>query len=213
MLVSALSLQAEKTPQGTGSGTPSKKEHVAVNTLGHSGITEEEAVALTDALRAEVGRTGKFRVMERSQMDQVLAEQGFQQSGACSDQACLVEMGQILGVGYIITGNIGKVGSTYSINIRLVDVRTSEIVREVTRNHRRSKDALLTRVIPGLGREVAGVHDEGKANRTAAIATIGGAVAVAVAVPVIIVLSRDESDGNGGGGGEGQEWTEVWVKW
>jgi curli biogenesis system outer membrane secretion channel CsgG len=60
-------------------------ESVAVCDLSSSGVTKAEAVSLTDALRSELIKSGKYQVMERGQMEQILKEQGFQQSGACSE--------------------------------------------------------------------------------------------------------------------------------
>jgi len=86
-----------------------------------------ENLALTDRFRAEVLAMPNIRVMERAQMDVILKEQGFQQSGACNTQECLVQMGQLLGVDKIIVGNIGKLGSTFVINARIIELRTGQI--------------------------------------------------------------------------------------
>lgn len=59
-------------------------------------------------------------------MQDILKEQGFQQSGCVSD-ACIVEVGQLLGVRYMVAGSIGKLGRTYTMSIRLIDVQTGEI--------------------------------------------------------------------------------------
>jgi curli biogenesis system outer membrane secretion channel CsgG len=68
------------------------------------GVTENEALSLTDALRSELGKSGKYQVMERSQMDDILKEQGFQQSGACDEASCAIEIGKILAVNFIGVG-------------------------------------------------------------------------------------------------------------
>jgi len=72
--------------------------------------------------------------MEREEMKQILAEQGFQQSGACSDEACMVQPGKLLGVQQIIAGSIGKVGSMYLINLRMFDVTTGKLIRAISRD-------------------------------------------------------------------------------
>ena len=64
--------------------------NIAVNSLASSGISADEAGSLTNTLRSELGKTGKYSVMERSQMEEVLKEQGFQQSGACVEATCAI---------------------------------------------------------------------------------------------------------------------------
>jgi TolB-like protein len=97
-----------------------------------SGITSEDAELLSDRLRIELFNTGKFTVMERSQMQEILKEQGFQQSGACTDEGCMVELGKLLGVQQLIGGSIGKLGSMYLVNLRCIDVKTAKIVAVVS---------------------------------------------------------------------------------
>jgi hypothetical protein len=80
----------------------------------------------------EFFKTGSVDVMERDQMSEILKEQGFQQSGACSNEACMIEMGQILGVQKLVTGSIGRVGSMYLLNIRMIDIKTAKITRTVS---------------------------------------------------------------------------------
>lgn len=128
---------------------------VAVAELEGRGLAEGEAFTLTDALRSYLINTNVFRVMERGKMDLVLKEQGFQASGACTDEACLVEMGQLLGVDHLVTGSIGKVGTTYSVNIRMINIATGEIVRTANKFYKGEIDGLLTKIIPDIAQDFA----------------------------------------------------------
>lgn len=110
----------------------SERLSVAVSDLEPHAVDKASAAIITDRLRSEMVNTGRFRVMERGEMEAVLSEQGFQQSGACSDQACLVEVGQLLGVSHVVAGTIGKVGRLFTLSLRIIDVRTGEIVRVVS---------------------------------------------------------------------------------
>jgi TolB-like protein len=111
------------------------KENIAVLTLKNaSGVKAGEAEVISDRLRGEFFNTGKVNVMERDQMQEILKEQGFQQSGTCTDEACLVQMGQMLGVKKIATGSIGKLGSMFMVNMRMVDVQTGKITKVVSRD-------------------------------------------------------------------------------
>ncbi|MBI5805926.1 hypothetical protein HZA73_07760 [candidate division TA06 bacterium] len=117
---------------------------VAVMDMEPKGVPENEVSALSDRLRTELFRTGAFDVMERGKMQDVLKEQGFQQSGACNTDACAVEIGQLIGVQKIIGGSLGKVGKTYTVNLRMIDVKTGRIERSVTEDYTGEIDKLLT---------------------------------------------------------------------
>jgi len=94
-----------------------------------SGLSPQEVSMLTDKLLNEFVNTKFYKVVERSKRDEILKEQGFQQSGACDQGACLVEAGQLLGVQKMVGGTIGKLGVMYVVELRIMDVKTGEIDR------------------------------------------------------------------------------------
>ncbi|MDP8207832.1 MAG: CsgG/HfaB family protein [Candidatus Electryonea clarkiae] len=93
-----------------------------------SGISDSYQRPLTDRLRQEILSTGAFTVVERNVMVEILEEQGFQLAG-CTTNDCAVEAGKLLGVECIIAGSIGKVGYTHTINLRMISVESSEILK------------------------------------------------------------------------------------
>src|SRR4030042_3947404 len=100
--------------------------YLGVNEFVGSNISKSEIIALTDRLRLELFNTGKFSVIEREMMNEILTEQGFQQTGCVSNE-CMVEIGKLIGVQQIVGGTISKVGETYSVSARIVSVETGEI--------------------------------------------------------------------------------------
>ncbi|MBD3391647.1 MAG: hypothetical protein GF418_06325 [Chitinivibrionales bacterium] len=108
----------------------SGRETIAVLELHCNGIPGGECAGLSNRLRSELFETRRFDVVERSRMDDILKEQGFQQTG-CTDEACAIEIGQLLNVKAIALGSVDKVGSTISVTARLVDVSTGKIRHSV----------------------------------------------------------------------------------
>jgi hypothetical protein len=133
-----------------------QRTNIAVMTLkASSGVTEGEAEIITDRLRAELFNTGAVNIMERDQMTAILKEQGFQQSGACTDEACMVEMGKLLGVQQMYTGSIGKIGSIFMINLRIIDVQTGQVLRAVSRDINGME--VVVSNLPGISKELVGL--------------------------------------------------------
>jgi hypothetical protein len=108
-----------------------------------SGLASNEATMLTDKLLNELVTDGFYRVVERSKRDEILKEQGFQQSGTCDQGSCLVEAGQLLGVQKMVGGTIGKLGSLYDVELRVIDVKTGEIDVAFSRQYSSDVSALL----------------------------------------------------------------------
>jgi len=116
---------------------------IAIVELDALGVARPEAQALSDRLRYELHSSGSFTVIERALMDQILKEQDFQQTG-CVSTECIVEVGKILAVENMLGGSISKVGSTYSVSVRLVSVETGEIVGSAQKDFHDEIDYLLT---------------------------------------------------------------------
>jgi curli biogenesis system outer membrane secretion channel CsgG len=124
------------------------KESIAVNDLVGKNIDKETTSILSDRVRSELINTGVYKVMERSEMDVVLKEQGFQKSGACDDASCMVEVGQLLGVEKMFSGSIGKIGSKfYTLNIRMINVSSGEIEISINFDYDESLQNLVSKGI------------------------------------------------------------------
>jgi hypothetical protein len=113
-------------------------------------------------------------------MDRVLKEQGFQASGLCDGNECAVEVGRVLGIDRMVVGSIGKIGSMYIINVRMVDVSTGEILASVRRTQDWELKYLLTNLVPQVAKSLAsGVQEE-----TVAAPSAPPVVAAVPAAPV-----------------------------
>ena len=98
-----------------------KKMHLAVMDFEAKDISANESVKITELIRNDIVNTGKFVVLERAQMGQILKEQGFQQTG-CTDVSCAVELGKALSANKILVGTVMKLGDQIIITGRIVDV-------------------------------------------------------------------------------------------
>jgi TolB-like protein len=67
-------------------------------------------------------------------MDDILKEQGFQQSG-CTSSECVVEVGNMLGVQQMVGGSIGKVGNIYTVSARIIDIESGKVLKSSNYDH------------------------------------------------------------------------------
>lgn len=144
-------LAAPELPQ-----SPVRLPLVAVMPLEARQVSPDEALILSEALAAELQGSGEVRVMERSQMDKILSEQGFQKSGACSGTECAVEVGQLLGIDRMVVGSVGHLGKTFVLVARMVDVSSGEVLRSSTRQAQGDIDEILTSLVPQVGGDLLG---------------------------------------------------------
>ncbi len=106
-------------------------------------VSTDEVKIITDRFQTELINSKKFSVLERNQVDQILEEQGFQNSGACSSNDCQIEVGQMLGVDQLIAGSIGKLGNLFTVNLKVIDVETAEIVASYASDYRNGLEEVL----------------------------------------------------------------------
>ncbi len=97
-----------------------------------TGVTPGEAALLSDRFASEFEDIGKFQVIARSKMKEILDMQAFQYSDACSAAECAIEAGRLLSARYMVYGSIGQIDSLFTINSYLIDVETGGHVRKAT---------------------------------------------------------------------------------
>lgn len=123
------------------------------------GSDQDIGKGIADILVGQLVRNGTYSVVERKQLDRVLQEQNFQQSGR-ADASTAAQLGRLLGVDAIIIGSITQFGrddkkvgigggvrvggigiggvgrrsakAVVQIDARVVDIRTAEILGVAT---------------------------------------------------------------------------------
>lgn len=137
-------------PAAASPGVPQEK--LAVLDLEVKGdLRPEVASILTDRLRVLFLQQSGFQIMERSQMTAILKEQGFQSSMLdCTSTECALELGKLLSVRYLLVGSASRLGQIHTLNARLIDAQSGQIIRERFVDCRCSLEELLTDQTPRL---------------------------------------------------------------
>ena len=115
---------------------------VAILDFEGQGIGVQEVQTLTERMRTEIGNTNAVRLIERKAIESIMAEQGLAQSGCVSDE-CAAEVGQLLGVQFMINGSIGKLGDSYTIDVKMFSVETGATERSKNVTHEGDIEGLL----------------------------------------------------------------------
>lgn len=109
----------------------------------------ELSTTLSDILLATVRqRLPNARVIGQSEIKVMLvAEQEKMMLGCSDDTSCLAEIGGAIGADHMITGSLGRVGSFFWLNIKLIDTGKADVVKHVSRKVSGSEDAVVDAVI------------------------------------------------------------------
>lgn len=150
------------------------------------GASVQDAEILTERFRTELAARKAYRLVERSRMDEILREQGFQQTG-CTSTECAVQTGRLLGVRRTIAGTVSHMGATWSVAAREIDVETGEILRSAVVDLQANVDDVLTSGMARLADKLLG-----RSPRSDGVAFIDG-LRQAFAGPVAAVIGKDSA--------------------
>lgn len=124
--------------------------NVAVLDLKVAGVAEYYTTILSDKLRTELSQVRIYKVINRENMAAVMGEQGFQASGACNTDACVAEIGKVLGVEKMIMGSVGKLSQTFVLTIKQIDVESGANEKLITKQAKGSEDLLLDLIVEAV---------------------------------------------------------------
>ncbi|MEW6556171.1 MAG: PorV/PorQ family protein [Elusimicrobiota bacterium] len=94
-------------------------------------VSAADASIVAGFLRTEIVKLQVCNVIEKANMDKILAEAAFQQTG-CTTSECAVQIGKLLNVKQMVVGDLSKLMDTYFITVNLVEVETGKILKSET---------------------------------------------------------------------------------
>lgn len=107
------------------------------------GIPADWMAPVTEKLHASILKSGWYRLVTRDDMSKLLAEHNVQMSDICDSAEKAVEFGKILSAEKLLIGTVGRLGTTFQVVLKQVDVESGEIERVGQAEGRGGADALL----------------------------------------------------------------------
>jgi TolB-like protein len=116
--------------------------------------------AIRETVTSDLKQLGSLRVIERGNLDKVLAEQGLQATQQDMDTSTVVKLGKVLGASLILIGAYQKLPPQVRLTARFVKVETSEIIGTAkidgnTKDFLRLQDRITAALLRSAG---FGVH-------------------------------------------------------
>lgn len=159
----------EVAPEGT---------NVAVLDLQSQGVPAETAANLTDLLSLELKRFKGLGVVSRAEIEAMLQYQTEKLMLKCeSDTSCLVEIGGALGVDYLVSGGVGRLGTSYVVSLKLLDIHEARVSNRVSESFE-GDEGELARALRFATRRLLGRQPEGTGGLAVAANVNEGKVSV-----------------------------------
>ncbi len=138
------------------SAQETNRRNLAVYEFEPRGVSTVEAQVISDRIRIEIGKLGVYNIIERGLMEEVINEQAFQLTGFCTEASCLVEVGRLLAVHYIVGGSVSKIGNLFTIDARIINVETGEIENSVIEDYNGPIENLLVQTTKIVAAKLSG---------------------------------------------------------
>ncbi len=140
---------------------PDTRPGIAVLPLDDGGSYGQDAqdfaalrVGLQQILMTELAEIGALRIVERGVLNEILTEQDLGASGRVNS-ATAAQIGNIVGARYMVLGSFIDLFGDFRIDVRIVNVETSEIIEtERVRNKREDMYDMLVELASKLVQDV-----------------------------------------------------------
>ncbi|MCB0646632.1 MAG: hypothetical protein KDC49_08210 [Saprospiraceae bacterium] len=94
--------------------------------------TNLQTADLTELLRIEISKHSRYEIIDRYEIQEVLQKDDVAAS-TCFSKSCLINAGKSLGVDFMLTGSADKLGDALFLRIRLLNIKSSSIEKEVVK--------------------------------------------------------------------------------
>lgn len=113
-------------------GEEKKKQTIVIWRLeAKTGVTDKDIDSISGFVTAEAEKTSGLKAVGEADIKAVLeGEQKKQQCGA-EATSCMAEMGAALGAELAMSGDLGRMGDYWILNLRLINVKTVVVVKRV----------------------------------------------------------------------------------
>ena len=128
-----------------------------LDTILSAGMDPAVKSPVTDKIVEELVKSGKYKVLDRANVAQVLKEKEFQLSSGLVGNEEIRRAGEYLGADLVVVASASRVGSTHVITVKMIDVLSGEITAQASGEMKGTIDVLL-QIARTVGQRIAGVE-------------------------------------------------------
>jgi len=131
------------------------------------GVSEKSARVISNIVRTQLIKMDTCIVVERTQMDAIMQEQGLQMSG-CTDESCAIKVGRLMSANRILIGEVGSMGKTIIVTVRIIDVEKgiSKLAEQARAPSLDKIDNPLNELAQNLGKRIINKYPESPSGLT-----------------------------------------------
>ncbi len=129
---------------------------------GNENVKPADVNLISNFVANQAAKYSGSKVISEADIYTILKGEQTRQQCGMEDTSCMAEIGAALGVPEAVSGDIGKIGGFWMLNLRRINVRSAEVIGRSSRNIEGSADDLI-RSLPGAVAELFGLQAGEKA--------------------------------------------------
>lgn len=108
-------------------------EAIAIMEMGGGELAgPEQAAMITKLVASSLQKQGVARVIGTDDIKALLGFERVKQLSGCNEDSCFAEVGGALGVDWLVAGSVGRIGTTFVLELRLLNARDASVRHRVT---------------------------------------------------------------------------------
>jgi len=122
-------------------------------TIGN-GVEANASAIVADTINEQFVKSKEYIAIDRAYISKIQAEKKFQLSGEVNSSD-VKELGALFGAQFICIANVSKLGSTYTVSARMIDVATAQVVSQESARQKGQID-ILFEIAETVGNKLVG---------------------------------------------------------
>lgn len=118
------------------------------------GVPPSTAAAITEAVVGEVRKQSRAEVITQREIASILSLENQKAMLGCQTDACMAELGGALGTDRLVAGDLAKLGESFLLHLRVVDVKKVRVVAQADRRLRGGTIDDVLDVLPAMVAEI-----------------------------------------------------------
>ena len=111
-------------------------------------VDAKTASIISDELLVLLSKMPGSNVIGSKEVDAMLGFEQKKQMSGCTDTSCMVAIGGALGVDKILMGSLGKLGESYILSLKLLDIRAGKVEQLYSKRLRGGKEEDFLDILP-----------------------------------------------------------------
>jgi len=123
---------------------PEKKVKISVMELkAENGIDKGVVTLLYELILTEFQEYSNLSVISKTDISSMVQYETEKELAGCDETSCMAEIGGALGVDKVVIGHVGKLGSSYVVTLKLMNIKKATVENRVSKTIPADEDKLI----------------------------------------------------------------------